>query len=148
MVASDLAILYEVQTKRLKEQVKRNITRFPEDFMFELSNIEKIQLVAICDRLSFLKHSSVNPLVFTEQGVSMLSSVLRSEKAIQINIEIMRAFARYRALINETLEFRKELKALDNKFTRAFNYLLNRLDELHNKERQPRIRIGFRKDEL
>ena len=79
MVDSDLAILYEVQTKRLKEQVKRNITRFPEDFMFELNYIEKMQLVANCDRLHSLKHSSVLPLVFTEQGVSMLSSVLRSE---------------------------------------------------------------------
>ena len=148
MIDADLALLYDVPTKALKQQVKRNQTRFPEDFMFELSKSEKDELVTICDRLSFLKHSSVNPLVFTEQGVSMLSSVLRSEKAILINIEIMRAFARYRALINETIELKHELQAMDDKFTQAFNYLLKRLDELHHKQRQPRIRIGFRKDEL
>jgi hypothetical protein len=148
MVDSDLAILYEVQTKRLKEQVKRNISRFPGDFMFELNEIEKLELVANCDRLQSLKHSSVLPMVFTEQGVSMLSSVLRSEKAIQINIEIMRAFAKYRALITETNELKNELIAMDNKFTQAFNYLLNRLDELHIKQNQPRKRIGFRPDEL
>jgi len=68
MVDYDLALLYEVPTKTLKQQVKRNHFRFPEDFMFELSKIEKNELVTNCDRLSFLKHSSVNPLVFTEQG--------------------------------------------------------------------------------
>jgi len=148
MVDSDLALLYEVQTKRLKEQVKRNISRFPHDFMFELSDMETLELVAKCDRLHLLKHSSVNPWVFTEQGVSMLSSVLKSEKAIHINVEIIRAFARYRALINETIESKNELKSLDDKFTQALNYLPSRLDELHQKQRQPRIRIGFRKDEL
>jgi hypothetical protein len=85
MVDSDLALLYNVPTKALKQQVKRNQTRFPEDFMFGLSRNEKDELVTTCDRLSFLKHSSVNPLVFTEQGFSMLSSVLRSEQVIRIN---------------------------------------------------------------
>lgn len=84
MIDTDLAILYDVPTKRLKEQVKRNIQRFPEDFMFELTKYEEDELVTNCDRLSIFKHSSVNPLVFTEQGVSMLSSVLHSEKAIKI----------------------------------------------------------------
>ena len=87
MIDTDLGMLYEVPTKRLKEQVKRNIGRFPEDFMFELTKVEKDELVANCDRLGSLKHSSINPLVFTEQGVSMLSSVLHSEKAIKIKIE-------------------------------------------------------------
>jgi hypothetical protein len=148
MVDSDLALLYDIPTKALKQQVKRNRTRFPEDFMFELSMNEKEELVTICDRLSFLKHSSVNPLVFTEQGVAMLSSVLHSEKAIRINIEIMRAFARYRAFLYENEELRSELQALDKKFTMAFNSLLQRLDELHQKKSLPRVRIGFRKDEL
>ena len=66
MIDTDLAVLYNVPTKRLKEQVKRNIERFPEDFMFELTKIEKNELVAFCDRLATLKHSSVNPLAFTE----------------------------------------------------------------------------------
>ena len=148
MVDADLALLYDVPTKRLKEQLKRNNSRFPEDFMFELNTIENNELVANCDRLNSLKHSSVNPLVFTEQGVAMLSSVLHSEKAIRINIEIMRAFARYRAFLQENEEIKSELQALDKKFTHAFNSLLKQLDELHQKKRLPRTRIGFKKDEL
>ena len=73
MIDYDLAILYNVPTKRLKEQVKRNIQRFPDDFMFALTQDEKDQLVANCDRLQTLKHSSILPMVFTEQGVAMLS---------------------------------------------------------------------------
>ena len=87
MVDYDLSLLYNVPTKRLKEQVKRNLQRFPPDFMFVLTDLEKSELVANCDRLANLKHSSVLPLVFTEQGVAMLSSILRSEEAIRINIE-------------------------------------------------------------
>ena len=90
MIDTDLALLYDVPTKVLKQQVKHNVQRFPEDFMFVLSTNEKNELVTNCDRLRNIRHSSVNPMVFTEQGVSMLSSVLRSEKAIKINIEIMR----------------------------------------------------------
>jgi ORF6N domain len=148
MVDTDLALLYEVPTKRIKEQIKRNRSRFPEDFMFVLNEVEKTELVANCDRLNSLKHSSVNPMVFTEQGVAMLSSVLHSEKAIRINIEIMRAFARYRAFLKENEELKSELQALDKKFTLAFNSLLKRLDELHQKKSLRRTRIGFRKDEL
>jgi hypothetical protein len=148
MVDNDLALLYNVPTKRLKEQVKRNLSRFPEDFMFELTATEKNELVAICDRLSSIKHSSVNPIVFTEQGVAMLSSVIHSEKAIRINIEFMRAFARYRAFLKENDELKKELRALDYKFTQAFHSLVERLDELHQKKSLPRTRIGYRKDEI
>jgi len=144
MIDSDLAQLYEVQTKRLKEQVKRNRLRFPEDFMFELTEYETNKLVANCDRLSQLKHSSINPMVFTEQGVAMLSSVLKSDKAIQINIEIMRAFAKYRALINENEELRNEIKELDEKLDQAFQYLLGKLDELHQKKNEPLPPIGFK----
>jgi hypothetical protein len=105
--------------------------------------MEKNELVTNCDRLASLKHSSVNPMVFTEQGVSMLSSVLRSEKAIQINIEIMRAFARYRALINETEEIKNEIQKLDKKVNNVFQYLLNKIDALHEKHNEPRKPIGF-----
>ena len=87
MIDTDLAMLSGVPTKVLKQQVNRNPDRFPEDFMFELTKNEKDELVTNCDRLSILKHSSVNPLVFTEQGVSLVTSVLHSEKATKINIE-------------------------------------------------------------
>jgi hypothetical protein len=88
MVDRDLAELYEVEVKRLNEQVKRNSSRFPEQFRFQLSDTEKNELVANCDRFDMLKHSSSNPYVFTEQGVAMLSAVLRSEKALGFKNEL------------------------------------------------------------
>ena len=112
MIDTDLAALYETETKVLKQQVKRNNDRFPKDFMFQLTKEEKTQLVTNCDRLSNLKHSSVLPMAFTEQGVAMLSSVLRSKKAIKINIEIMRAFAVYRAMLIEDKSLRNSLKPM------------------------------------
>ncbi len=144
MVDNDLSILYGVSTKALKQQVKRNIDRFPEDFMFELTKNEKDELVAICDRLATLKHSSINPLAFTEQGVAMLSSVLHSDKAIKINIEIMRAFARYRAFLSENQELKKEILKLDAKLNQAFKFLLDKLDSLHQKATVPRKLIGYK----
>ena len=143
MIDTDLSMLYEIETKRLKEQVKRNLDRFPIDFAFELTKIEKDELVANCDRLQNLKFSSINPLAFTEQGVAMLSSVLRSPMAIKINIEIMRTFARYRALLRDNEDLRKEVKQIDEKIDRAFKYLLDRIDDLHEvqTDREP---IGFK----
>lgn len=143
MVDVDLAALYESETKRLKEQVKRNRDRFPEDFMFQLTSEEKSLLIEFAPRLSNLKHSSVNPLVFTEQGVAMLSSVLNSKKAVQINIEIMRAFARYRALILENKDLRQEIQALDDKLNNAFKYLLEKIDALAP-QYTDRKKIGYK----
>ncbi len=146
MIDADLADLYGVLTKVLKQQVKRNIERFPEDFMFELSKEEKDELVTNCDRLKMLKHSSVNPLVFTEQGVAMLSSVLRSEKAIRVNIEIMRAFSRYRSFLRESEDLKNEIQQLDAKLNQAFRFLLDKLDALHQKTNEPRKAIGYKTD--
>lgn len=144
MVDHDLALLYGISTKRLKEQVKRNLSRFPDDFMFELSQIENAELVANCDRLVSLKHSSVNPLVFTEQGVAMLSSVINSETAIQINIGIMRAFVQYRGLLRETMELKDEISRLDQKIDEIFKFLLDKIDGLHNSSAIPRKKIGYK----
>lgn len=141
MVDYDLAMLYETETKKLKQQVKRNISRFPPDFMFELSADEKEQLIHMMPRLSNLKYSSVSPMVFTEQGVAMLSTILSSKKAIQMNIDIMRAFVRYRALLLENNELRKEIKVLDSKLDQSFVYLLDKMDELGVKSKTS---IGFR----
>jgi hypothetical protein len=146
MLDTDLAALYETETKKLKQQVKRNIDRFPQDFMFELTTEEKEQLIAVTPRLVTLKHSSVNPMVFTEQGVAMLSSVLRSEKAVQMNIGIMRAFAYYRMILLDNKELKKEIQKLDAKLTNAFKYLLEQLDALTPKLKgKPRKRIGFKR---
>jgi len=147
MIDQDLAMLYETQTKVLKQQVKRNKERFPKDFMFELTNEEKEQLVTICDRLSNLKHSSANPIVFTEQGVAMLSSVLRSKKAVQINIEIMRSFAHYRAMLRDNDDLRKEIKEIDSKLDSSFKFLLDKIDALHRKKIKNEVvvkPIGFK----
>lgn len=96
MVDRDLAELYGVETKRLNEAVKRNIERFPEKFRFQLTEDEKLKLVANCDRFRLLKHSSSNPFVFTEQGIAMISAILRSETAIEVSIRIMEAFVAMR----------------------------------------------------
>lgn len=103
MLDFDLAELYQVETKRLKEQVRRNVDRFPEDFMFILSNQEWKELVANCDQLpSTIKHSSALPFAFTQEGVAMLSGILRSGIAVQVNISIMRAFVKMRQLVLHT----------------------------------------------
>jgi hypothetical protein len=144
MIDIDLASLYETETKKLKQQVKRNADRFPEDFMFELTKEERVQLLATAPRLENLKYSPVNPMVFTEQGVAMLSSVLTTPKAIQMNIEIiMRAFVKYRAILMENHELKKEITALDNKLNHAFKFLLDKIDALtpRYKDRKP---IGFK----
>lgn len=97
MLDFDLAEMYGIETKRLKEQVRRNMERFPSDFMFQVSGYEWNQLVANCDQLPpNMKHASAMPFAFTEQGVAMLSGVLRSPQAIEVNINIMRAFVRMR----------------------------------------------------
>ena len=108
MLDRDLATLYGVETKRLNEQVRRNILRFPENFRFQLTQNEFQELVANCDRFNSLKHSTVCPFAFTEQGVAMLASVLRSETAIRVSIRIMDAFVSMRHfLINNADVFRR-----------------------------------------
>lgn len=115
MIDSDLALLYGVTTKRLNEQVKRNKRRFPEDFMFRLTKKEKQEVVAICDHLQKLVFSPVLPYVFTEPGVAMLSSVLNSEKAIRVNIQIIRTFIKLREFISTHKELAYKLNQLENK---------------------------------
>ncbi len=150
MLDFDLAELYEVENRILKQSVRRNIDRFPEDFMFQLSKSEWRELITNCDNLpKGVKFSPVTPLAFTEQGVAMLSSVLRSKKAIQMNIAIMRAFviARQYALSHKDLT--DKLTELENKFNKQFrdiyeaiNYLLKK-DEQETKFKE-RKRIGFK----
>ena len=115
MLDRDLAELYEVPTKALNQAVKRNEGRFPEDFMFRITPDEKSELVTNCDRLTNLKHSSVLPLAFTENGVAMLSSVLNSETAIRINIHIMRAFVRLREIAMQDKEVWKTIQRIEKR---------------------------------
>ncbi|KJJ84588.1 KilA-N, DNA-binding domain protein [Candidatus Omnitrophus magneticus] len=115
MVDRDLAELYRVGTKRLNEQVKRNIERFPEEFRFQLSKNEKDELVANCDRFGSFKHSTTNPYVFTEQGVAMLSAVLHSKTAIDMSIKIIKTFVEMRKFIIKNVEIFQRLDKLELK---------------------------------
>lgn len=115
IIDSDLAKLYDVSTKRLNEQVRRNIDRFPSDFMFELTKKEKQEVVANCDHLGNLRFSKVLPLVFTEQGVAMLSGILNSKIAIEVNIQIMRAFVAMRKIMTQNLHLFNKVDLIEKK---------------------------------
>lgn len=168
MLDFDLAMLYQVETKRLKEQVKRNSGRFPEDFMFILTEKEWNELVANCDQLpKTIKHTYIMPSAFTQEGIAMLSSVLRSPIAVQVNINIMRAFVKIRQYILESNQTAKELVELKlqlrylredmeslskdhESYEQHFDDIYLALAELanRNKEREnkPRSKIGYVKD--
>jgi hypothetical protein len=112
MIDRDLAELYGTETKVLNQAVKRNIERFPEDFMFALDKSEKDELVTNCDRFETMKHSSVMPYAFTEQGVAMLSSVLKSPTAVEVNIQIMRAFVAMRHFLQNNAQVFSEINTI------------------------------------
>jgi hypothetical protein len=148
MLDFDLAEIYQVPTKRLKEQVRRNIERFPDDFMFQLSDEEWKELVANCDQLpGNIKHSYIIPLAFTQEGVAMMSGVLHSEKAIQENIRIMRAFVAFRHYVLNYAELKHELDDFIRESNTKFDALFQLFDEYiaYKKELEnPRNRIGFK----
>ncbi len=110
IIDRDLAELYQVTTKSLNQAVKRNRNRFPIQFMFQLTDKEKEELVTKCDQLKILKHSSSNPYAFTEQGVAMLSAVLRSKIAIEVSVEIMNAFVEMRRFLINNAEIFYQLE--------------------------------------
>ena len=132
MIDSDLAKLYGIETKRLNEQVKRNIKRFPSDFKFQLTKFEKMELVANCDHLQNLRFSYQNIYAFTEQGVAMLSSVLNSQKAIEINLQIIRAFIVMRKFISNNAEIFQRLDKVENKlltYDKNFQIIFQALED-------------------
>jgi hypothetical protein len=115
MIDRDLAEMYQVETKVLNQAVKRNSERFPIQFRFQLTENEKIELVTICDRFDSLKHSTSNPNVFTEQGVAMLSAVLRSKIAVQISIQIINAFVEMRKFIANHYGLLQRMEGIERK---------------------------------
>ena len=147
MLDFDLAELYEVETKRLKEAVRRNIERFPSDFMFELTRDEynslRTQFATLEDGRG--KYSKYSPFAFTEHGVTMLASVLRSQKAIEVNIQIVRAFVFLRQYALSYKELADRLKELEGKFTdvaQAINYLLKKDKQEKDFKKRKRIRFN------
>ncbi|WP_321375016.1 ORF6N domain-containing protein [uncultured Draconibacterium sp.] len=146
MLDFDLASLYDVETRTLKQAVRRNLSRFPNDFMFQLKKDEWTELITICDKLpKSVKYSPALPMAFTEQGVAMLSSVLRSPIAIEINISIMRAFVLMREMALGYDELLKRIEQLEISTNAQFSEIYQALTELMKKpEKVERNPIGYR----
>ncbi|MFH1194782.1 MAG: ORF6N domain-containing protein [bacterium] len=150
LLDSDLAELYCVETKQLKRAVKRNSERFPQDFMFQLNRGEHNSLRCQFGTLKRGQHSKYLPFAFTEQGVAMLSSVLNSERAIQVNIAIMRAFVQMRKFLQSNDELAKKLKKLENETRKKFSrqqeqikLIFDAIKELMIEKQTPKQKIGF-----
>ena len=145
MLDSDLADLYEVSTKAFNQAIRRNLDRFPEDFMFRLTDEEFTNL-----RSQFVTSRSWGgrrypPFAFTEQGVAMLSSVLRSKRAVLVNVEIMRAFVRLRKILTTHADLARKLDNLEQKYDRQFKIVFDAIRALMIPPETPKKgRIGFR----
>jgi len=146
MLDADLAVLYGVETRALVQAVKRNIDRFPDDFMFQLSKEEHAILRSqnVIPKPAGRGGRRTPPYAFTEQGVAMLSSVLRSDRAVQVNIQIMRTFVKLRRMLATHEELSRKLAALERKYDRQFKVVFDAIRELMAPpDPEPRRRIGF-----
>lgn len=145
MIDRDLAKLYGVETRRLNEQVKRNIDRFPNDFMFQLSKEEKDEVVANCDHLLSLKFSKTNPYAFTEHGAIMLASILNTTLAVETSILVVRAFIQLRKLLSTNEEVARKINELEQRYDSKFSVVFKALKQLIDKPNPERRQIGFLK---
>ena len=146
MIDADLAELYAVPTKRLNEQVKRNIKRFPEDFMFQLNQEEKQGLIESHMHLNRLKYSPNLPFAFTEHGAVMLASVLNSERAIEVNVQIVRIFIKLREMVLTNKDILLKLEQIERKVGQHdedIKLIFDYLKELLNPPTKPMRTIGF-----
>jgi ORF6N domain len=140
---SDLAVLYEVVTKRLNEQVVRNRRRFPEDFMFQLTE-EETDFLRSQNATSKRGGRRYLPYVFTQEGVAMLSSVLNSERAIMVNIQIMRAFAQLRRMLLTNRDLKRKIEEMERKYDKRFAIVFKVIKELLNPRAEEKSKIvGF-----
>lgn len=133
MLDRDLAMLYEVPTKVLNQAIKRNLERFPANFMFQLNKAETEELVTNCDRFNPLKHSTVLPFAFSEYGVAMLSSVLHSKRAIQVNIAIINAFVKMREMFEDFNKNSKMIEKIKRDNDERFR-IYHKIIEAHSKD--------------
>ena len=143
MLDRELALLYGVETKVLKQAVRRNIKRFPDDFMFELTKEENQSLRSQFVTLKRGQHSKYLPFAFTEHGVAMLSSVLNSDRAIQVNIQIMRAFTQLRQMLFTHDDLKRKIEAMECKYDKQFGVVFDAIKQLMDTESKPRRKIGF-----
>lgn len=149
MLDKDLAFVYGVETRVFNQAVKRNIKRFPDDFMFQLNKEEAYSLRSQIVTLKRGEHYKYLPYVFTEQGVAMLSSVLNSDRAIEVNIQIIRTFVKLREMIVSNKELRKRMDKLEEKYDKRFKAVFDVLKGLIEKSPEPgkslnKREIGFR----
>jgi len=155
LLASDLATLYGVETRSLMQAVRRNLDRFPADFAFPLTEQEvnslRSQIVILkVDATASARrgrHTKYVPYAFTEQGVAMLSSVLKSKQAVRVNVEIMRTFVRLRELVGQNRDLTRRLNDLESKYDRQFKVVFDAIRELMTPPAAPKRRIGFVRDE-
>ncbi|OHC64812.1 MAG: hypothetical protein A2045_00535 [Rhodocyclales bacterium GWA2_65_20] len=146
MLDTDLAELYGVTTKRLNEQVKRNIERFPEDFMFQLNAEEKAEVVANCDHLVQLKFSPSLPYAFTEHGALMLGNVLKSSRAVEVSLLVVRAFVQIREMLSTHKDIAAKLDQMERKLSshdQAIAGLIDAIRQLMAPPPSTRRGIGF-----
>lgn len=143
MLDFHLAELYGVETRSLKQQVRRNLDRFPDDFMFEL-NINEIELMVSQNVIPSKSYfGGAIPMAFTEQGVAMLSSVLKSKKAVNVNIEIMRAFVKLRELMLTHKDLARKLESLEKKYDSQFKTVFDAIKQLMTPTIKEKHKIGF-----
>lgn len=139
----DLAQLYGVTTKRLNEQVRRNRDRFPEDFLFELTVNEKEEVVAKCDHLESMKFSPVLPLAYTEHGALMAASVLKSQRAVEVSIFVVRAFVQLRQMLATHKDLKRKIEEMESKYDEQFQIVFEAIKQLLAEDEKPKRKIGF-----
>ena len=143
MLDKDLAALYGIENRVLKQDVRRNIDRFPSDFMFELSKMEYQSLRSQNVILKRGQHSKYLPFVFTEQGVAILSSVLKSDRAVQVNIQIMRAFIKMRQMYISHEDLKQKIIAMERKYDKQFQIVFEAIKQLLDEDEKPKRKIGY-----
>jgi len=147
IIDADLADFYGVTTRALNQAVRRNIERFPDDFMFQLNKYEKIEVVTVCDHLAKLKYSPVNPLVFTEHGALMAASILNSRRAVEVSLFIVRAFVALRRIASEHKELSHKISLLERKLIDHDDQIIEIIQAIKNlagpKKVPKKRRIGY-----
>ena len=143
MLDLDLATIYGMTTKVLNQAVKRNASRFPSDFMFQLTESEKAEVVTNCDHLARLKFSPYLPFAFTEHGALMLANVLNSESAVNTSVMVVRAFVKLRQMLGTNAELSRKLDAMEKKYDAQFKVVFDAIRQLMSPSAKPKREIGF-----
>jgi hypothetical protein len=146
MLDADLAVIYGISTKRLNEQVRRNIDRFPSEFIFQLTKDEKKEVVANCDHLTKLKYSRTLPNAFTEHGAVMLATVLNTPIAVQTSIQIVKAFIKLREMLASNAALARKIRAMEKKYDQQFKVVFEAIYKLMEPPQKERRKIGFKRE--